>query len=123
MSDDRLSREQFDARLRALNARRETERAAEIAGAKGRSDWGMAVKLSSEFIAAVIVGGALGFAFDWLFDTSPWGLIVLFMLGFGASILNVLRAVGRAPASRLNVAAVDRAAKGAAGREGDHRPG
>ena len=104
-----LSREQFDERLRALNARRDAERA-ENERTSGSGDWGMAVKLSSEFIAAILVGAALGFGFDYLLGTSPWGLIVLFMLGFGAAVLNVMRAVGRAPASKLNVRALDEAA-------------
>src|ERR1700710_2607066 len=33
-------------------------------------------RLSSELIAGVIVGGLLGWAFDHLLSTSPWGLIV-----------------------------------------------
>ena len=112
MSDEPpTDRTAFDARLKALNARRDAERA-EVERASGaKSDWGMAVKLSSEFIAAVIVGGALGYGFDVLVGTSPWGFIVFFLLGFAAATLNVLRAMGRAPESRLNVAAVDKAAQ------------
>ena len=106
MPDDPLSREEFDTRLRRLNQQRDVERAAAESTAPAKGDWGLAVKLSSEFIAAVIVGGLLGFGFDWLLGTSPWGLIVFFMLGFAAAVLNVLRAVGGAPASRLNIQAV-----------------
>ena len=106
-----MSREQFDARLRSLNERRAAEEARTARQQPARGDWGMAVKLSSEFIAAVIVGGALGFGFDYLLGTSPWGLIVFFFLGFAAAVLNVLRSVGRAPASRLNIRALDEAAE------------
>ena len=119
MPDEPPSRAEFDERLRALNARREVERRENAREGAARTDWGLAVKLSSEFIAAVIVGGLLGFGFDWAFGTTPWGLIAFFMLGFAAAILNVLRSVGRAPASRLNIEAVDRAATTAKPRDGD----
>jgi ATP synthase protein I len=57
--------------------------------------WGVAVKVSSEFIAGIAVGAILGYGFDSYFETSPWGLIVLLMLGFAAGVLNVLRSVGK----------------------------
>ena len=53
-----------------------------------------AFKLSSEFIAAILVGTAIGFIIDKLAGTSPWGLIIFLMLGFAAGILNVLRSAG-----------------------------
>lgn len=56
--------------------------------------YGQAVRLSSDFIAGIIVGAALGWGFDKLFETSPWGLIVFLFLGFGAGIMNVLRTAG-----------------------------
>ena len=56
--------------------------------------FGQALKLSSEFIAAVGVGAALGWAIDRVAGTSPWGLIVFLLLGFGAGVLNVMRSAG-----------------------------
>jgi ATP synthase protein I len=53
-----------------------------------------ALKVASEFAAGVIVGGGMGWGADWLFGTSPWGLIVFLMLGFVAGVLNVLRSAG-----------------------------
>lgn len=53
-----------------------------------------ALKLSSEFVAGVAVGAGLGWFVDYLFGTSPWGLIVLLLLGFCAGVLNVLRGAG-----------------------------
>lgn len=49
------------------------------------------MRLSSEFIAGILVGCGLGWLIDRTFDTSPWGLIVFLMLGFAAGVLNVLR--------------------------------
>ena len=44
-----------------------------------------------ELVAGVFVGVGLGLLFDWLFNTSPWGLISLFILGSIAGMLNVYR--------------------------------
>jgi ATP synthase protein I len=54
----------------------------------------MAMRLASDFVAGVVVGAALGWGFDRLFDTSPWGLVVLLLLGFAAGLLNVIRSAG-----------------------------
>ncbi len=60
----------------------------------GAAGYGQALKLSSEFIAGIAVGAGLGWVIDRLAGTSPWGLIVFLLLGFGAGILNVLRSAG-----------------------------
>ena len=48
-------------------------------------------QLSSELIAGVVVGAAIGWGFDKLLSTSPLGLIVFFLLGFVAGVVNVVR--------------------------------
>ena len=53
-----------------------------------------AFRMSTEFIAGVIAGGGLGWLLDRVAGTSPWGMIVLLMLGFGAGIYNVMRVSG-----------------------------
>jgi len=60
------------------------------------SGWGQAVRVSSEFIAGVIVGGGIGWIVDWFFGISPIGLVIFLLLGFAAGVLNVLRVTGRA---------------------------
>jgi ATP synthase protein I len=54
----------------------------------------MGLRLSSELVAGVLVGAALGWGFDRLLSTSPWGLIVFLLLGFTAGVFNVMRAAG-----------------------------
>jgi ATP synthase protein I len=54
----------------------------------------MGFRLSSELVAGVLVGAALGWGFDRLLSTSPWGLIVFLLLGFTAGVINVMRAAG-----------------------------
>jgi ATP synthase protein I len=89
----------IDRRLRDLDAALAARRpAAEEAdgrpGGGGMSGIGNALRLSSEFIAAILVGAGLGWFLDRMAGTSPWGLIVFLFLGFGAGVLNVLRASG-----------------------------
>jgi len=52
------------------------------------------LRLSSELVAGVLAGAALGWGFDRLLSTSPWGLIVFLMLGFIAGVMNVMRTAG-----------------------------
>jgi ATP synthase protein I len=52
------------------------------------------LRLSSELVAGVVVGAGLGWGFDRLLSTSPWGLIVFLLLGFTAGVINVMRAAG-----------------------------
>lgn len=52
------------------------------------------LRLSSELVAGVLVGALLGWGFDRLLSTSPWGLIVFLLLGFTAGVMNVMRSAG-----------------------------
>jgi ATP synthase protein I len=58
------------------------------------SGYAVALRLSSEFIAGIVVGAAIGWIIDRLFGTSPWGLIIFLLLGFCAGVLNILRSAG-----------------------------
>ncbi|WP_273789119.1 AtpZ/AtpI family protein [Bartonella sp. ML70XJBT] len=60
-----------------------------------------AIKLSSEFLASVIVGIVLGVGFDKLAGSWPWGLVFFLFLGFAAGVLSILRSVGYVSSSRL----------------------
>jgi ATP synthase protein I len=55
------------------------------------------LRLSSELIAGVLVGAVLGWGFDRLLSTSPFGFIAFFLLGFAAGVVNVVRATRAAP--------------------------
>ena len=59
-----------------------------------RKGYGMAMKISSEFISAIIVGAILGYLFDYFVGTGPWGMIIMLLIGFCAGVLNVMRVVG-----------------------------
>jgi ATP synthase protein I len=52
------------------------------------------MRLSAELVGGVVAGFILGWLFDRLLGTSPWGLIVFVLLGFAAGVLNVMRSAG-----------------------------
>ena len=52
---------------------------------------GMAFKMSTELVAAVLVGTIIGFIFDNWFGTTPWLILTFFFVGVVAGILNVIR--------------------------------
>lgn len=66
-------------------------------GAARASAMARGFRLSSELIAGVVVGAVIGWGLDRLLSTSPWGLIVFFLLGFAAGVINVMRSAGVAP--------------------------
>jgi ATP synthase protein I len=66
-------------------------------GAARASAMARGFRLSSELIAGVVVGAGIGWGFDKLLSTSPWGLIVFVLLGFTAGVVNVIRAAGVDP--------------------------
>jgi ATP synthase protein I len=97
----------LSARLKRLGERlgeAEASRAAETnepdRGRVDSSAWASGFRLSSEFVAAVLVGAGLGFLVDHYLRMSPGGLIVFTLLGFAAGVLNLMRAsTPRAPNS------------------------
>ena len=52
---------------------------------------GKALKISTELVAAVMVGTILGFILDNWFGTKPWLIIIFFFMGVVAGILNVFK--------------------------------
>ena len=52
---------------------------------------GKAFKISTELVAAVLVGSLFGFILDSWFDTKPFMIICFFFVGVAAGIQNVIR--------------------------------
>ena len=62
---------------------------------KGGSGAGFGFKISTEIVAALIVGTGIGLIVDNYFNTRPFGLIIFFILGAFAGFLNVYRVIRR----------------------------
>jgi len=85
----------IDERLRALKMDIETERnrLKDGAHASGPSALGEGMKGATEFVGAVLFGGAIGVGIDRLAGTRPLFTILLFLLGVAAGVVGLLRNV------------------------------
>jgi ATP synthase protein I len=84
------SGEDFDRRLhraREANAPRE-ERSAH---ALPKSGIGLATRVGTELVVAVVVGAFIGYWLDRWLGTQPWLLIAFTLFGGAAGMLNVFR--------------------------------
>jgi ATP synthase protein I len=84
--------------LESLSRRINALKTPEVEQAKAGDDSGqmaIAMRLSAELLAGVLVGAAIGYFLDKWLDTSPWLLIVLICMGFAAGIVNMTRAMDR----------------------------
>jgi ATP synthase protein I len=84
--DDRRLAE-IEERLRRAREKRDEVRQVEAPNSK----LGIAFRLVTELMAAVIVGGAIGWGLDRILGTGPFLLIVMFMVGAAAGIFTVVR--------------------------------
>ncbi len=78
---------EIEERLRKARVKRGEVRQVEAPNSK----LGIAFRLVTELMAALIVGGAIGWGLDRLFGTGPFLFIVMFMVGIAAGIFNVVR--------------------------------
>ncbi len=58
---------------------------------KNVSPLGVAMKMGTEFVAAVFVASFIGFYIDKWLETTPIFIIIFFIIGSVAGILNVVR--------------------------------
>jgi ATP synthase protein I len=97
---DEPSQDDLDRRRAALEAELRARKPVAPPAPSGRRQsgqgqaLGQAMRISTEFVAALAVGAGLGYGADRLLGTSPWGFILFFLLGFAASVLNACRAAG-----------------------------
>ncbi|WP_421724556.1 AtpZ/AtpI family protein [Bauldia sp.] len=91
--DASLSRRLKDLDRRIGTVRPEEEKVADP-DAPPRTGYALALRMGADLVAGVLVGAVLGWGVDWLLGTSPWGLIVFFLVGFAAGLLSVMRSAG-----------------------------
>ena len=88
-----MSKDQFKTRLKI--AKSKISKRLEDSREHSSSKLGIAFKMSTEMVAAVVVGTIIGFILDSWFDTKPWLILTFFFVGVIAGILNVFRSAKR----------------------------
>ena len=89
------SLDSLEERLRAAREHRGTgnqHNETPSGGPPGMSGLGWALRIGVEMVSALAVGVGIGIGLDWWLGTKPWFLVVFFLLGSAAAMLNVWRA-------------------------------
>ena len=86
-----------DQKLNKLKERIDTAENSIISSPKKKkgSGAGFGFKISTEIIAALVVGVGIGLIVDKYLNTKPFGLIIFFIFGAIAGFLNVYRVMRR----------------------------
>ena len=84
-----MAKDQFKTRLEI--AKNKILKRTKVSKDTPSSKLGIAFKISTEMVAAVVVGTIIGFILDNWFGTKPWLILIFFFVGVVAGILNVIR--------------------------------
>ena len=84
------SRSDLDARLRAAKSRRGGKKGADDEQTRG-GGLAFAVRIGVDLVAALVVGVGIGLLLDRWLGTGPWFLLLFFVLGAAAGMMNVYR--------------------------------
>tara|TARA_B100000945_G_C20283606_1_gene549903 strand:+ start:11 stop:286 length:276 start_codon:yes stop_codon:yes gene_type:complete len=84
-----VSKDTFKTRLEI--AKKKASKRSSNRNQKSSSNIGIALKLSTELVAAVAVGTIIGFILDDWFGTKPWLILIFFFVGVAAGIMNVVK--------------------------------
>ena len=79
-------------RLGKVKAQREGDAQGDLDAEMSGRGMAYGMRMAAELVGAVIVGGAIGWGLDRWLGTTPWLFLLLFVLGFEAGVLNVVRA-------------------------------
>lgn len=89
------------ARIRKAQEARKAANGSQQASRQGdMSTLARGLRIGAEFVAAILVGSGIGYLIDMFAGTSPWALLIMFMVGFAAGIVNVTRVVAELNADK-----------------------
>ena len=80
---------------KVVDPREKTRRDAKSQSRTSGRGMAYGMRMASELVAAVLVGGLIGYGLDHFLGTKPWLFLVFFILGFAAGIVNLMRAYKR----------------------------
>lgn len=52
---------------------------------------GSAMRVATDLVAALFVGGLLGYGIDRWLGTKPWGMVIFLFIGFAAGFMNIYK--------------------------------
>jgi ATP synthase protein I len=81
----------LDDRLRRLREREGSGGAERARGRAASSGLGMGMRIGVELVASLVIGVGIGWGLDRLLGTSPWLLLVFFLLGAAAGMMSIYR--------------------------------
>jgi len=84
-----MPKDQFKTRLEI--AKKKISKRSTFSKDTSSSKLGIAFKMSTEMVAAVVVGTIIGFILDNWFGTKPWLILIFFFVGVITGILNVVK--------------------------------
>jgi len=79
--------EEFEDRLTHAQKARKTKESPE----RKNSGFGIAFKIATDLVVAIAVGVGIGWALDSWLSTKPLFLLIFFLFGVAAGLLNVIR--------------------------------
>ena len=86
---------ELDKKLGKVRAERDAEAGDREGSAMRGRGMAAGMRMASEMVGAVLVGAAIGYGLDLFLGTKPWLLLIFFVLGFAAGVLNVMRGYQR----------------------------
>jgi len=96
--DEKRDESSFDQRLNDARERQRLNDPAEVAAAAvpagdqaTQSAWGLGARIGVELASALVVGVVIGLALDRWLHTTPIFLVIFFLVGAAAGMLNVWR--------------------------------
>lgn len=93
-SSNNQDREGFKKRLDDLGQKLDTAKGLRTpppASKSSGSGFAIAMRMGSEFVVAVLIGGAIGWQLDKWLGTTPFLLFIFILFGFAAGTKNIIR--------------------------------
>ncbi len=91
-------RDGFEERLRGARARQGLDPEPARSGSGLPGTWGLGLRAGVEVVSALIAGAGAGWLLDRWLGTAPWLLLVFFVVGGAAGVVNLYRLIAPARA-------------------------
>lgn len=99
------SRDDLSARINKARQEQGLDATAEPDDQPPPSGMGLAWRVSIELVTAIVVCTGIGWSLDYWLETTPWIMLVMFVLGAAAGINNVVKVANKMDAEAQREAA------------------